>query len=182
MKTRIYRIILFFLIATSTVYLLINSPQREFLHASSGETSTTRESEQSNMPLELTIVEGQVFKKGEPIELVGKLKNVSNEALVIRGAVKDWTLSVYLERKPEIGFQQTEPDGFISMPAPSLITLKPAEEYTFTVVFTPGLYSPLPGVGQYRVWMAYASEDPEVRSIWDVGNIRSPITTISIVE
>lgn len=180
MKRRVHFTILFVLVMASVVYLLVTLPHRGFLHALAEKTSTNQESEQNPMSPELTVVEGQTFKQGETVKLAGKIKNVSDKTMLIREPVEDWTLRVYIEFKPELGFQEMQPNGFISMAGPSLITLKPSEESPFTVVFTPTLYS-LPGVGEYRVYMKYGHAPEKDRSVW-AGDVKSPIATISIVE
>jgi hypothetical protein len=132
------------------------------------------------MPVELTVSEGQTFKQGESIKLAGKVKNISHKNLLIRRPIDQWNLGVYIEFKAELGFQKMQPNGFISLTGPSLVTLKPLEEYTFSAVFTPTLYS-LPGVGQYKVYAMYWNAPEADRAAW-TGDIKSPITTISIVE
>ncbi len=180
MKGRSRLIISFVLAMTSAVYLLWNLVDGGIIHALSEKSSITQEMRQNQMSLELTVVEGQTFKQGEPIELVGKIKNVSDKAVVIREPVDDWTLRVYIEFKPESGFQEMQPNRFVSTVGPSLITLKPSEEHTFFAVFTPTFYS-MPEAGKYHVYMKYGSPPKNDRSVWS-GDVKSPVITISIIE
>lgn len=188
MKRKIYPTILFVLIAATVVYLFVNSPQRGFLHALSDKVSDDQEKEQNQMPLELTVLDGQVFRNGEPIKLVGKIKNVSEKTLIIHEPIEQWNnLSVYIEEKSGAGFKKMQrkvellrPDILAFTMPPSQITLKPAEEYSIVAILTPELYL-LPSIGRYRVYIEYSNMPEDYPSIW-VGRVKSPITTISIVE